>query len=69
MISTAQIQQMSATERLETMELLWKAISHRPEEVQSPAWHQQVLAERTAKIERGEAVFLTINQLKERLKK
>ena len=69
MISTAQIQQMSPTERLQTMELLWKAISHRPEEVQSPAWHEEVLAERTATIERGEAVFLTIDQLKERLNK
>lgn len=68
MIDTAQIQQMSLTERLQTMELLWQAISRRPEDVQSPAWHREVLQERAAKIERGEATFLTIAQVKDRLK-
>ena len=69
MIDATQIEQMSLVERLQTMELLWRAISDRPEELSSPAWHGELLAERTAKIERGEATFLTIDQVKERLQK
>ena len=69
MIDTTQIEQMSLVERLQTMELLWKAISVRSEELSSPAWHGEILAERTAKIERGESAFLTIDQVKKRLQK
>ncbi len=69
MIDATQIEQMSLAERLQTMELLWKAISARPKELSSPVWHGELLAERTAKIERGEAIFLTIDQVKERLQK
>ena len=69
MIDATQIEQMSLIERLQTMELLWKAISARPEELSSPAWHGELLAERTAKIKRGEGTFLTIEQVKKRLQK
>ncbi len=69
MIDSAQIERMSPTERLQTMELLWKAISVRPQEVESPAWHGEVLAGRAAKIQRGDGVFLSIEQVKNRLQK
>jgi hypothetical protein len=37
-----------------------------PEQVLSPQWHGRVVAERLAKIERGEAKFLTLNEIKRR---
>ena len=58
---------MSLEERFQAMELLWASISRTPDAVPSPAWHGDVLADRLAKIERGEAEFLTMAQLKERL--
>jgi hypothetical protein len=45
------------------------ALPRRPSAVPSPDWHGDVLAERMAKIERGEGEFLSIPQLKERLQK
>ena len=51
------------------MELLWASITRSPDAVQSPAWHEDVLASRLARIERGEGEFLTVAQLKERLQK
>jgi hypothetical protein len=69
MIDAAQIEQMSVTERLQAMELLWKAISSLPEQISSPAWHGDILAERKSKIKRGEAKFLSIDQVKKRLQK
>ena len=69
MIQAADIQQMSLEEQLQTMELLWASLSRTPNAVPSPDWHGDILAERMAKIERGEGEFLSIPQLKERLKK
>jgi hypothetical protein len=67
MIEAAEIEQMTVAERLQVMELLW--VSRVPDSVPSPDWHGQVLSERLARIERGEAEFLTIQQLKVRLQK
>ena len=69
MIAAAEIEQMTVAERLEAMELLWRSISAKPERVVSPTWHGEVLQERLAKIESGQAEFLTIAQLKKRLSK
>ena len=63
------IERMSRSERLEAMELLWKALSRNPNEVPSPLWHGEVLDQRLAAIERGEAHFLTLEELKQRLNK
>jgi hypothetical protein len=60
---------MSLEEQLQAMELLWASLSRTPNAVPSPDWHGDILAERMAKIERREGEFLSIPQLKERLKK
>ena len=69
MIQAADIEQMSLEEQLQAMELLWASLSRTPNAVPSPDWHGDVLAERMAKIERGEGEFLSIAQLRERLDK
>jgi hypothetical protein len=69
MIQAADIEQMSLEEQLHAMELLWSSLSRTPNAVPSPDWHGDILAERMAKIERGEGEFLSIPQLKERLQK
>ena len=69
MIQAADIEQMSLEEQLQAMELLWSSLSRTPNAVPSPDWHGDILAERMAKIERGEGEFLSIPQLKARLQK
>ena len=68
MIAATEINEMSFTERLQTMELLWKSIAPFPEKVPSPVWHGEVLASRLAKVEAGEGTFLSIDELKARLR-
>jgi hypothetical protein len=58
---------MSTPERLRTMEALWDALCHDSEEPHSPAWHEDVLAERRDRIESGKARFLSIEEARERL--
>jgi hypothetical protein len=69
MIQAADIEQMGLEERLQAMELLWASLTRTPEAVPSPDWHGEVLADRLAKIKRGEAEFLTLAEVKARLQK
>ena len=66
MLSPAAVEQMSVHERLEALELLWRSLASRPDEVPSPDWHGEVLADRLAQIDRGDAKFLTLKEVKER---
>ena len=61
------IDKMSVVERLQAMEQLWDALARDGENLESPEWHQAVLAERKLRAERGDAKFLTLTQLRQRL--
>jgi len=69
MIETLEIEQMSRTEKLQAMELLWRSMSAGPDKLESPGWHKKILARRLAKVEAGKGEFLTLAQLKKRLAK
>lgn len=59
---------MSVPERLRVMEQLWEALRQNEGELASPAWHGEVLSDRKARATQGEARFLTLDQLKARLR-
>ena len=71
-MSVAEIKQelarLTDAERIELLEAVRAALDSQ-DEVESPAWHGKVLAERAAKMDSGDAKFLTIEQLKERLRR
>ncbi|WP_372906603.1 addiction module protein [Rhodohalobacter sp.] len=67
MIKKADIEQLSISEQLETMEMLWESLSSKPDKVSSPDWHAEVLKAREAKINSGKEEYLTIDELKEKL--
>lgn len=67
MLPMEQISRMSSSERLETMELLWESLAREGVDCPSPEWHGRVLAERSAIIESGKAVWLTVDELQLRL--
>jgi hypothetical protein len=69
MIGTLEIEQMSRTEKLRAMELLWRSMTAVPDKLESPCWHKKVLQQRLAKVESGKGEFLTLAQLKKRLAK
>lgn len=67
MIESSQIDRMSVTERLQVMDQLWESLNRCGTEIPSPDWHQEVLADRKARAQSGEAKFLTLAELKSRL--
>ncbi|MBI2946257.1 MAG: addiction module protein [Verrucomicrobia bacterium] len=68
MLENAQIEKMSIAERLQVMEQLWDALCRDAREIASPEWHRDVLADRKARAQTGEAKFLTLDQLRARLR-
>ena len=64
-----QIARLSKAERLQAMEWLWASLRDEGAAFDSPEWHGKVLAARKAKLESGDAEFLTLDQLKERLRR
>ncbi len=68
MIAPAEIERMSVEERLQAIELLWDSISRLGDVVASPAWHGEVLSARRAKVEAGDGKFLSLSDLRDRLK-
>ena len=68
MIESSQIEKMSVTERLQAIEQLWDSLAHSGDEITSPEWHHDLLTERKERAQRGEAKFLTLAQLRARLR-
>lgn len=68
MIDSSQIEKMSVTERLQALDQLWDSLTRDSDEIPSPDWHKDVLADRKARAQRGEAKFLTLDQLRSRLR-
>lgn len=63
------VSHLSKAERLQAMEWLWASLSKEQRDIESPEWHGEVLAARQAKVDSGEARFLTVDQLKDRLRR
>lgn len=62
------IERMTLTEKLALMERLWSDLSRRPEDVPSPEWHGEVLAERIAAVREGRTEFVDWDAAKKRLR-
>jgi putative addiction module component (TIGR02574 family) len=68
MLESTEIEKMSVAERIQAIEQLWDALCRETGDMLSPEWHRQVLADRKARAERGDAKFLTLAQLRSRLR-
>lgn len=57
MIAHLPLSEMSMEEKLQAMEMIWDDLCSRAEDLPSPAWHGEALAEIEASVERGETTF------------
>jgi putative addiction module component (TIGR02574 family) len=63
-MNTIEINGMNQAEKLQMMEALWDSLTHEPTEIESPEWHQPILAARKLTIEEGKAEYLSIEELR-----
>jgi len=61
------VEKMATVEKIALMERLWDNLSRRPEELKSPEWHGQVLADRIAAVREGRTEFVEWSDAKNRL--
>jgi hypothetical protein len=66
------LDKMTVAEKLRAMEALWTDLSRNEAQIESPAWHGDVLHDREEKIKSGEEKFIdwetAKKQLRDRLK-
>ncbi|VGO12138.1 hypothetical protein PDESU_00689 [Pontiella desulfatans] len=67
-MSITEIKSMSRDEQLLAMEMLWDELCHHGQEPESPQWHKDILDKRQARIAEGNAEYLTIEDLKNRIR-
>jgi len=63
------LDQMTVEEKLRAMEAIWRSLSKLEAQVPVPDWHTQVLDERQRQIDAGEATFVSLEEMKERVRK
>lgn len=61
------LEHMSVGEKLATMEAIWASLCSNPVDVNSPAWHEKVLADRANRLKSGEASVSDWGEAKRRL--
>jgi hypothetical protein len=68
MTTTIDLQEMTTPDKLRLMEALWQNLSNTASEVDSPAWHGEVLLERERLIDSGEESFIDWETAKKQLR-
>jgi hypothetical protein len=63
------LNEMTTADKLAVMELIWNDLSRTPEDMPSPDWHAEVLAEREKRIQAGQTHFSDFAEVEERLRK
>ena len=65
-MSLPEIDKMSFSDRLQTMERLWDSLCRDESILESPSWHGDVLRERKKWMDSPEAKFITVEELRKR---
>ena len=63
------LDEMTVEEKLQLMEALWDDLSRHADEMEPPAWHGELLAEREAAVARGDEAFEDWETAKQRIEK
>ena len=67
-MSVLEIQQLPRPEKLRLMEALWADLSREDIEMESPAWHGEVLRETAGRLAAGTETLLDWDQAKAKLR-
>jgi len=60
---------LSFTQKLDLMEMLWADMADNEKNLESPAWHGEILNEREAALKAGKVTVSSWEEAKKRIKK
>ena len=63
------LKDMTLEEKLAAMESLWEDLARSPENIESPAWHKDILDERRARVTEGKGRFTDWEKAKAMIRK
>lgn len=63
------LDKMTVREKLQVMETIWEDLSKNSDDLPSPAWHQDALEEREARIASGQAKFVDWEKAKKEIRR
>ncbi len=63
-MTTLELKKMLAKDKIILMEEIWDSLLHDDDEIESPAWHEDILKERMRTIKDGSAEYISIDKLK-----
>jgi len=63
------LNEMTAQEKLQTMETIWQSLSANPETIESPEWHEEELRVREAQIASGKSKFVDWEKAKAEIRR
>ena len=61
---TIRLEDMTMTEKLQAMEMLWDDLYRRTPDFSSPSWHEDILKERETRQAEGKEKFMDWDQAK-----
>ena len=64
---TLNLKEMTREEKIAAMEAIWADLSRNPNQVESPDWHKDALAQAQASVEDGTAHFRPLSEVKKRI--
>jgi putative addiction module component (TIGR02574 family) len=62
------IEEMTPSQKVELMEQLWESMSRRPEEVEPPEWHGELLKQREEAVRNGTDKFISLEEAEKRIR-
>jgi putative addiction module component (TIGR02574 family) len=62
------LEKMTVADKLRVMETLWSDLTRDEEQLESPAWHAEVLRQRAARVKQGKESFLGWETAKRQLR-
>jgi hypothetical protein len=65
---TLPLEEMTTAEKLRLMETIWADLTRNEKQFESPAWHEDVLKEREARIKSGAETFIDWETAKKQLR-
>jgi hypothetical protein len=60
---------MTISDKLRTMEVLWDDLCRRSDDLQSPQWHSDILAERDCRVEEGKEEIYEWDEAKDKIRR
>jgi putative addiction module component (TIGR02574 family) len=63
-MTTLELEKMPIKDKIILMEEIWDSLRRDDSEIESPAWHEDILKDRMLKIQDGSAKYISIDALK-----